>query len=160
MSSFLKKYNETKCGPVGTAVITIISLALPIAMVAMGAIHKDNCPAEKYIPTYMIVAGIFTIIVSVVRLVGKTCLADSDGNVWFPCQIVSGVISLFLFAWVIAGNVWIYGLYNKYNPTDKTAANYCDNTFYLFAFWSTTASYILIGVCILLCCCMCICCRN
>ncbi|XP_046374193.1 uncharacterized protein LOC124147580 isoform X2 [Haliotis rufescens] len=128
MPSLSRTYNEIQCSPSTTAVTAMISLVLPFAMVAMGTIHMDNCPAEKYIPIYLIVGGSFTILVVAVRVLVKICCS---------------------------GSVWIYGLHTKYDPTDKTAANYCDNTFYLFAFWCTTASYILIAVMVFIACCCC-----
>ncbi|XP_067663176.1 transmembrane protein 272-like [Haliotis asinina] len=162
MRSIVKTYNAVteKSGKAGTVVGTVVGLAIPIAMISMGAIHIDDCPAQKYIAVYLIVAGAFAAAMSVLKLVARMCCSDSDGNAPLPCSIVNGVIGIFLFAWFIAGNVWVYGLYGKYSPTETTADNYCMHDFYLFAFWIITAGYILLGVCILLCCCVACCCRN
>ncbi|XP_046374188.1 transmembrane protein 272-like isoform X1 [Haliotis rufescens] len=157
MPSLSRTYNEIQCSPSTTAVTAMISLVLPFAMVAMGTIHMDNCPAEKYIPIYLIVGGSFTILVVAVRVLVKICCSGEGNTFLFDLIsiIINLVLGLFMFAWFIAGSVWIYGLHTKYDPTDKTAANYCDNTFYLFAFWCTTASYILIAVMVFIACCCC-----
>ncbi|XP_071088316.1 transmembrane protein 272-like [Haliotis cracherodii] len=157
MPSLSRTYDEIQCSPATTAVTAMISLVLPFAMVAMGTIHMDNCPAEKYIPIYLIVGGSFSIAVIAVRLLVKMFCSDGDNNSLFDLItiIINIVIALFMFAWFIAGSVWIYSLHNKYNPTDKTAANYCDKTFYLFAFWCTSANYILIAAIVLIACCCC-----
>ena len=79
--------------------------------------------------------------------------------------LVNGIVSLFLFAWFIAGNVWVYSNYSKvqYDLTIGTslASTYCDKTTYLFTFWTITVSYIITGLsCIIgvmICCCACVC---
>ncbi|XP_046579451.1 transmembrane protein 272-like [Haliotis rubra] len=162
MASIIKTFNAVseRSGKTGTLISTAVGLAVPIAMIAMGLIHREDCPAQKYIAIYLIVAGAFAAIMSVLRLAVKMWCSDSDGNVPLPFSIANGVIAIFLLAWFIAGNVWVYGLYGKYNQTDITADNYCKHDFYLFAFWLITAGYILLGACILLGCFVACCCRN
>ena len=60
---------------------------------------------------------------------------------------------------VRAGNVWIYDAFSEFTttPGDYT---YCHPTLYWYAFWITTAGYILLGVfivgaCIIMCCVFC-----
>lgn len=65
---------------------------------------------------------------------------------------LSSVIELFLFAWFICGNVWVYSVKDIVTNDSPTAASYCNYTCYYFAFWSITVSWILIG---LFCCCCC-----
>ncbi len=43
----------------------IFCLAIPIAMIGMGATYIDQCPAEKMIPLYLIIAGIFFVSVNI-----------------------------------------------------------------------------------------------
>ncbi len=51
-----------------------------------------------------------------------------------------------------AGNVWIYRIYGEWSKTPGRD-DYCDPTLYWFAFWITTATYIIIGtVCFCICC--------
>lgn len=56
------------------------------------------------------------------------------------------------------GNVWIYSIYQ---PSYDTGTDYCNKTLYLFAFWTTTLVYILLGItflggcCMLFCLCLC-----
>jgi len=57
-----------------------------------------------------------------------------------------------------AGNVWIYGTYGKFTTEDPSLVEtYCHPTLYWYAFWLTTAGYILlgaflIGICVCFCC--------
>lgn len=52
------------------------------------------------------------------------------------------LISIFLFV----GNVWIYRTKHKFS-TNPEADNFCDPVLYWFAFWVTTAMYMLMGCC-------------
>ena len=36
-----------------------VSIALPIAMIVVGALYKDSCPIQRNIPVWLIVAGSF-----------------------------------------------------------------------------------------------------
>jgi hypothetical protein len=120
----------------------------------LGAKYKDDCPAEDYIPIYLIVAGA----VLIVRNFSSMCSRASDRNddndgeddknpVHKCCD---SILDLFTFCWFITGNYWIYHIYEpSYNSTDD---DYCNKTLYLFAFWITTSTYILAGF---LCCCLC-----
>lgn len=54
--------------------------------------------------------------------------------------------------------MWIYSIYQpNYNSTATSAGRYCDRTLYLFAFWTTTLVYILLGLFFLCGCCVCVC---
>ena len=94
------------------------------------------------IPIYLIVAGS-------AGLFGTCCAggvkytsqAEDDQQTVNP---FSGLIQLFLFAWFIAGNVWIYSNYEP-NYTDPSSPDFCNKTLYLFAFWVTNSYYILFG---------------
>ena len=96
---------------------------------------------ENMIPIYLIVAGS-------AGLFGTCCAGgvrytsqEDDQQTVNP---FSGLIQLFLFAWFIAGNVWIYSNYEP-NYTDPSSPDFCNKTLYLFAFWVTNSYYILFG---------------
>ena len=56
------------------------------------------------------------------------------------------------------GNVWIYSIYQpNYNSLTSDVDPYCHKTLYLFAFWTTTLLYILLGLFLLGGCCVCLC---
>ena len=52
---------------------------------------------------------------------------------------------------LLPGCVFIYRTTDR-NPDDPLAENYCDPTLYYYAFWITTAVYIMMGTA---CCCVC-----
>ena len=90
--------------------------------------------AEKLIPVFLIVGGIFSIL----------CI-------FFESLLY--LLCFFLFCWFFAGCSWVYSAYES-NFVDPLARNYCNYTLYTFAFWVLNSVYIFIGVSVLTCCCM------
>uniref|UniRef100_T1IPP8 Uncharacterized protein n=1 Tax=Strigamia maritima TaxID=126957 RepID=T1IPP8_STRMM len=106
------------------AVSIILLLSLPVSMIAIGAIHINNCPAEPFIPIYMIVAGILFIL----RL-----------NYRFA-QFYLAYYREF-FSQLPTGSFWVYNIF-KPNYYDSTSLIYCNKLVYLFAFIIITLTYI------------------
>ncbi|XP_051918811.1 transmembrane protein 272-like [Hippocampus zosterae] len=125
-------------------IIKVLVCIIPLAQIIMGAVHLDDCPRQHYIPIYLIVVGIFAIM-----LVACVCLPcarePKDGPPNPFCRISLGwnaLLAVFLVAWFIAGNVWIYSIYKpNYYKNVTSAEPYCDKILYLFAFWTTTLIY-------------------
>lgn len=150
---FVKKIMVLFLGTIGFTIFLGIMLAIPIAMIAMGAKYLNDCPVERYIPIYLIVAGSFGVARNLFTIGRRFCQKDEEDEEKTKVNPVASVVDCFMFAWFIAGNVWIYRTKGDFS-TDPTAANFCDPTLYWFAFWITTSVYILIGCC---CCCICFC---
>ncbi|XP_062585523.1 transmembrane protein 272-like [Saccostrea cucullata] len=165
---FARKCCSICTGSVIFIVILALLLGYPIAMIVMGAIYLDDCPAQRLIPIYLIVDGVFTCI-SILYGLLKSALKDkekegegdgknkdkpkSKGRKAGDC--LESLINTFLFAWFICGNVFTYNLDWVSSPV--TAKNYCDPTIYYFCFWTITVTYILVGVIVLVACCICVC---
>jgi hypothetical protein len=70
-----------------------------------GAIHLNDCPAERMIPIYLIVGGSFGILKNLLSI-GQRCKnrdeEDSDEKNTKP-NPVDGIVGCFLLAWFIAG---------------------------------------------------------
>lgn len=146
------------------AISKVILCGMPIAQIAIGTIYLNECPREHYIPIYLIVVGVFGLILSLLSCL--PCAKESEEGTSNPlstiCTTWNSLTSVFLFCWFIAGNVWIYSIYQpNYTKNATDVSSYCNKTLYLFAFWTTTLVYILIGlffVCgflVLLCFCLC-----
>ncbi|KAJ3585751.1 hypothetical protein NHX12_014470, partial [Muraenolepis orangiensis] len=107
------------------------------------AVYLEECPREPYIPIYLVVVGVFGLMLGLL-----SCLKDASStplnNI---CVIWNSLTSLFLFCWFIAGNVWIYSIYEpNYNQTTTATDPYCNKTLYLFAFWTSTLMFTLLCV--------------
>ena len=130
-----------------------------------GVKYKDECPVEPFIPVYLIVGGSFGILKTTVEIIRRLLYngdvfsseekedsqAEDRSIGW---MFFDGILSLFLFSWFIAGNIWIY---SKYKPNfvapHHQPLNYCNKILYLFAFWVVTGSYvIMIVICFCTCC--------
>ncbi|XP_070554016.1 transmembrane protein 272-like [Ptychodera flava] len=158
----------------GCLICTGLTMGIPIAMIVIGSIYLDDCPAEKNIPIYLIVCGVFTILSYLLSVClgksrgkkdenaeGEGDAAGKGGAVTGCAGCISCLIGPFLFAWFIAGNVWIYRTYEP-SYDDVNAADYCNKTLYLFSFWLLNVTYILIGLscCIGICGCCVACIRG
>ena len=119
--------------------------------VFIGAKYNDECPVEPLIPIYLIVAGACGLVANCFSCGTQYQRGGQreEGSI-FPIQLV---VQLFIFAWFVCGNVWIYTNYQP-NYDDPESAEYCNKTLYLFAFWATTSHYIISGL-VLTCFCVC-----
>ncbi|XP_019639223.1 PREDICTED: uncharacterized protein LOC109481161 [Branchiostoma belcheri] len=160
---FGKNASTAVAGSKGCTFCTAVLMVVPAAMVAMGALslYLQDCPIERMIPIYLLVFGCFALLKSLISLFVR-CRNhwDNESEKNARTNPVEGLISWFLFAWFIAGNYWIYSVYTTVNMTDPADANYCQPILYQFAFWVTTAMYIVVGLCVLtvFCCCCTVCC--
>ncbi|KAK3100334.1 hypothetical protein FSP39_018298, partial [Pinctada imbricata] len=137
---------------------------------SLGAKYLDDCPAERKIPIYLIVAGVFSFVSLIISMANncskkkkKDDEQEDEKTSKKPSVLTSidSLINLFLTIWFILGNVWVYSTYDDFVREPTTSQNYCDPTLYYFAFWIITLTYILIGVAIIFCCtffCVTICC--
>ena len=106
------------------------------------------------IPIYLIVAGSIGLLNTSCACAVEYREDREDRVVTIPPQPVSpywqvikqlrSLVLLLLFAWFIAGNVWIYKNYEP-NYTDPKSPYFCHKTLYLFAFWVINSYYILFG---------------
>ncbi|XP_063403552.1 transmembrane protein 272-like [Mytilus trossulus] len=142
---------KTCCGilvrSVACTICLGIFLLIPIAMIAVGATYLHDCPAEKMIPIYLIVAGVFTIITNILTIIRGEVNNRKEGEE----EKQSGpgpehLIICFLFAWFIAGNVWVYRTYDDWQSSNSILDNYCNPTLYYFSFWIISSIYVVLGV--------------
>lgn len=162
---FGKKAYGICCKSICPLICIFVFWAIAIANIAMGAVFLDDCRAERMIPIYLIVQGVFFSVKSIFGIVlhcknkDKEEHEEKDGA--SKClTVLERLIDTFLFIWFIAGCIFIYRTHGEYQSTDSSLANYCNNSFYLYAFWIVTLNYIIVGLVIVLCCavCCCICC--
>lgn len=71
-----------------------------------GAIYKDDCPRERFIPIYLIVGGSVGLslqLMGILHMIVAKC-KETAGGAMAVCSIVIYVlIGAFSFAWFIAG---------------------------------------------------------
>ncbi|XP_050931535.1 transmembrane protein 272 [Lates calcarifer] len=133
---------------------------MPIAQIAIGSVYLHDCPRQRYVPIYLIVVGTFGLVLALLSCL--PCAQEPKDGTSNPlsqvCTVWNSLTSFFLFCWFIAGNVWIYSIYEpNYNKNTTTVDSYCNRTVYLFAFWTTTLVYILLGLFLVGGCCVLFC---
>lgn len=150
VASFLKNFLVLLLGTIGCTICLGLILAIPVSMIVIGSYHFNECPKEKMIPIYLIVSGVAGLLKSLINLVKKmkAHIVGDDHSLRESTHETScdNIITLFLVAWFIAGNVWIYRIYM---PTNDE----CEVHLYMFAFWLTTSTYIVF--CLMACCILC-----
>ncbi|XP_070552894.1 transmembrane protein 272-like [Ptychodera flava] len=134
---------------VGCLVFTGVSLLLPTAMIVIGSIYMNSCTAEPYVPLYLVVEGaflmvLFILLVCLVKKCGRPATDGSNTGATFWIKSLTGMNCVFLLAWFIAGNYWIYHIYQP--DYYDTGSQYCHYTLYMFSFWLTNVVYILLGL--------------
>lgn len=149
------------CGSFVITVIFAVSIAMPVTMIVIGALYKDDCRAQKFIPIWLIVAGSFGCFSTITRTISN-CHSlimkrdglennDTENTKVNKKSCLASLIELFLFAWFIAGNVWVYSIRETVSY-DSESDLYCHKTCYLFSFWLITISWIMA---VFFCCCCC-----
>ncbi len=132
---------------------------LPICQLFIGLANSDKCPVEPRIPLWLQVNGACFIAFSLIEIVKSTnnCVYRGKDHTEPSKQailtnFIASLLIIFLLVWFGLGNFWIYGAYPESLSVTNESTNYCDNFLYLFAFWSITSAWILIGL-VALCCC-------
>ncbi|XP_027143483.1 transmembrane protein 272-like [Larimichthys crocea] len=119
-----------------TICLCMVASIIPISQIVMGLACRLDCPKQNYIPIFLLVNG------GVLMLL--LYMLPWHSSIHKACF---GLVSLFLFGWFIAGNVWIYSIYEpNYNETTTSTDPYCNKTLYQFAFWTITLHYIVLGL--------------
>lgn len=148
---FFDKVNDAK-EKAGKGILMIdFVIILHIAMIIIGAVYIKDCRAERYIPIYLIVMGVFGTVRNVLDFLEY--YRNKRGDKPFT-PYHNKIVNLFLFCWFIAGCVWVYRAY-KPNFDSPDHPLYCNRVLYLFTFWLINLTLIFTGiVLLLLCCCM------
>ncbi|XP_073410786.1 uncharacterized protein [Dendrobates tinctorius] len=97
---------------------------MSISMIAMGAVYKDNCPLQPFIPIYLMVSGV--------------------------TMLVAVLLYFLEFMWniysrVLGGSVWVFGVVSEYEDPAQ-----CNDAVYYFTFAMVIAQYLLIAVVLVL----------
>lgn len=161
MSAFIERVKKAPKPPLPAITSgKVIGCAFNIAHIAIGAVHLDDCPRKPYIPIYLVVMGVFGLMLSLLSCL--PCTEAKEGQTPSTlnrvCTGWNSLVSLFITCWFICGNVWVYRIYEPiYEKNATTLLIYCNKTVYLYAFWTITLVYILIGAALVGGCCVLFC---
>ncbi|CAG5116385.1 unnamed protein product [Candidula unifasciata] len=133
-----------------TFLLTML-MFIPLSKVIIGSIFFHECPAEPFIPVYLVVGGTVACARDLINIGMRSVLTD---RAYFeydvPITIAAFLYTMAEFAWFVYGSVFVYSLFNDFQWKDKSADNYCSSLLYMYAFVLTTMSYfLLVMTCIL-----------
>ncbi|KAB0801398.1 hypothetical protein PPYR_05752 [Photinus pyralis] len=124
----------------------VLFLILNAVMLIVGSIKKDDCPAEPFIPIYLIVAG-------AVGVVSKL-LPFANRKLDLKClTLVIYILYIFEFVWMVFGSYWVFSNYKPIFDDSGDRSWYCNRTAYYLAFGLLTVNWILLGITVMLICC-------
>merc|ERR1719342_823680 len=133
-------------GTIGCTIACSITVVIPFCMIVIGSVYFHDCPAEPYIPIFLIVGGSFSAFKYFIGVLSRVRRAEtgSDQDPQ-PTHPVQSLITFFLCGWFITGCVWVYRIYWP-ETHNQGVENYCNPAVYLFAFWLITTAYIFLGL--------------
>ncbi|XP_055529414.1 uncharacterized protein LOC129721175 isoform X2 [Wyeomyia smithii] len=144
MLDFLKNVTILLLGTLGCTIILGITIVIPVCMIVFGAIYLHDCPQNDYIPVFLLVGGVFSVLKQLLHL--STRVRSREGQEFerlrqSPTQTL---INCFMLGWFIIGSFWIYRIYEpNYDPA---LGKYCNKSLYLFTFWLITSVYMTLGI--------------
>lgn len=142
---FLARLLLLLLGTIGCTIACAVTVFIPICMIVIGSIHYNDCPAEPYIPLFLIVGGAFSVFKYLIGVITRIRQGDSNSQEPPQPHPAQSLITCFLCGWFITGCVWVYRVY-KPNFDDEESSSYCNETVYIFAFWLITTAYIFLGL--------------
>ncbi|KAH9489786.1 hypothetical protein Btru_036549 [Bulinus truncatus] len=132
---FLKTFLIIILSTVGFTILIGILMAVPVSMIVMGALYKNDCPAEHMIPIYLIVAGSFGSAKTLFSLFQRCRMSEEEREEdQKRVNPLETIVSCFLLAWFITGCVYIYRIKAEVDFTDTSSEHYCNETLYLQLF--------------------------
>ncbi|KAM8747950.1 transmembrane protein 272-like isoform 2-T2 [Acanthopagrus schlegelii] len=102
-----------------------------------GVVYFEDCPQQPNIPNYLLgLALIPLLMIPFVTLPCESQAAQPQGPPRGFKACLGCLMALFIFTWILAGDVWVFSVYQpSYDPTAADGL-YCDKTLYTFALWN------------------------
>ncbi|XP_046695629.1 transmembrane protein 272-like [Silurus meridionalis] len=111
--SLLRNIRQTPKPSLPVLIISkLVALALPISQLVIGVLYLKECPRQPLVPVYLLVSGVFALVLVVLSCL--PCAQEEEqggGAINTLCTTWNSIVTIFLFCWFIAGNVWVYSIY-------------------------------------------------
>uniref|UniRef100_A0A3Q3WNL9 Uncharacterized protein n=1 Tax=Mola mola TaxID=94237 RepID=A0A3Q3WNL9_MOLML len=102
-----------------------------------GLVYFRDCPQQPNIPNYLLGLALWPLLM--IPFVALPCERNAAWTQGRPrglrvCLML--LICLCILLWILAGDVWVFSVYQpNYDPAAADGL-YCDKTLYTFAFWT------------------------
>ncbi|XP_040564009.1 uncharacterized protein [Lepeophtheirus salmonis] len=144
---FLIKFIILLMGTIGCTIVCSVTVILPICMIVIGSMYLHQCPAEPYIPLFLVVGGSFSVFKYLIGVMARVWCQDTDNYCRKKARHAQSLISFFLCGWFIGGCIWVYTIYwPNFEPQFEGDTEYCHQAVYVFTYWIITTSYIFLGI--------------
>ncbi|XP_078806145.1 uncharacterized protein LOC144993963 isoform X2 [Oryzias latipes] len=164
-------------GVLVAGLLLIVMAAFPVVQISIGAAFMHECPAAPLLPIYVLVFGIWVMLMMVFFTVQKLLCSAAPARITWT---LGAIFILLLLLWILFGSYQVYSIYppnyqkNETNLSStlqksftaemllnstafREGGRFCNRSLYLLAFWSTTLLYVLAGSTLLGMLCMCAC---
>lgn len=135
--------------------LAMVFLIYPFALLWVGIEHRSECYIDKWIPVWMMVYGLFGILMVAVGFFLIQYLMLKPKNlrsrkVMSVLTTIGSLLTLFEFSWFFVGTVWVFRAYpnvtySTYNLKDSITT-YCAPDMYKFAFGTLVAQCCIFGL--------------
>jgi len=151
MNKVVKKLPGRLCtflctGLIGIGVVLFYCI-LPIAYIIVAAIYWDhaNCRAE-HLPALLLIGGLLGILCNVLGTIERRNKKSFEKRTSFWLRIVSYIVGLATFCWLIAACILVFRLHPKvvHDEDKSSSGNYCHPFLYGFSFWSLIVILVLL----------------
>jgi len=122
----------------------ILFFILNLIMLIVGIIKRNECPIQKLIPIYLIVAGATGIVSKLLPFINRRI------NITLITYIIY-TLYIFEFVCMLIGSYWVYSIYKP--NFNEGIRPYCSKTAYYLAFWLLTVNWVLLAITVVLICC-------
>ena len=165
----LKPFKEPSTpppAPVGflTSIFLPVSLifyvGIPVAQLVIGLIYIGKCPVQDLIVVWMIVSGIFGILLTVLGILIHVQMQRQPPSSMptfqsYPTGVrillpIFVLILLFVIAWFFAGQVFVFDVKLHVEFFDSTLPEYCHGNLYKAAYILIFIDYLIFLLAILL----------
>lgn len=133
-------------------IFRILFVGFTVFLLFIGSYYLNDCSCQPFIPVYLIVSGCLLFLLIVYALY-KVCKPTVETETSFEFAETSNryrylkdLLTLFVFAWFIAGSVSVYQIHPKVSYYNVTSDCYCQALLYRSTFWSITSFYIIMAV--------------
>ncbi|XP_026209282.1 transmembrane protein 272 isoform X2 [Anabas testudineus] len=116
---------------------TVVWVFLIPTRVIFGVVFLNDCPQQPNIPNFLLGLALASLLL--IPFVTFSCESDAALPQQHPSAskvCLLWLITLFIITWIVAGDVWVFSIYQpNYDPTAGDGL-YCNKTLYTFAFWN------------------------
>ncbi|XP_028255323.1 uncharacterized protein LOC114431859 [Parambassis ranga] len=99
----------------------LLVTAFPVVQIIIGAIYMYECPVAPVIPVYVMVSGIWALLIMALFALPKLLCQAAPGHTVWPGWIV--ILVLFFFMWLLYGSYQIYSIYPPNYEKNTTSSS-------------------------------------